>query len=108
MNPNRHPLRLPEHVVALISSTVRTYFGPFCRVLIFGSQVDLSKRGGDIDLLVESPLSGETLFEAKINTLTALHLRLGQDEKVDIVTTFCASEDGRLIVREALRMGVWL
>lgn len=47
-------MRLTHEQIAIIRRTAQEIFGPEARVWLFGSRVDDSKRGGDVDLLVES------------------------------------------------------
>ena len=48
------PLRLTPEQAAIIRSAAAEAFGSDARVWLFGSRVDDSKRGGDIDLLIET------------------------------------------------------
>lgn len=61
------------------------------KITLFGSRADDSKRGGDIDLLIES--NSEVSLEQKIKILAKLELR-GIERKVDlIVKTPSAKEE---------------
>ena len=46
-------MRLTPQQAAIIRDTAREVLGADARVWLFGSRVDDSKRGGDIDLLIE-------------------------------------------------------
>ena len=77
-------MRLSESSKRVISETVREIFGETASVRLFGSRVDDTARGGDIDLLVQVPT---VLPDAprKVLQLTArLQMRLG-DQPVDIL-----------------------
>ena len=77
-------MRLSESSKRVISETVREVFGETASVRLFGSRVDDTARGGDIDLLVQVPT---VLPDAprKVLQLTArLQMRLG-DQPVDIL-----------------------
>ena len=50
-------------------------------VILFGSRVDDSKKGGDIDLLV---LSETLTFRDKLDILTELHEKIGE-QKIDLI-----------------------
>ncbi|MGC3874665.1 nucleotidyltransferase domain-containing protein [Halomonas sp. GXIMD04776] len=78
------PLRLTDDQIRTIKQTTSEIFGPGVQVRLFGSRLDNSAKGGDIDLLVESEhLIDEKL--AKALTLTArLQLRLG-DQPFDVL-----------------------
>ena len=47
-------MRITEEQVGIIRNEVSRQLGADARVRLFGSRVDDSQRGGDIDLLVES------------------------------------------------------
>jgi len=53
-------MRISPEQTALILRTVGEQAGAGVRVLLFGSRTDDTRRGGDVDLLIESepPLSG--------------------------------------------------
>jgi|CXWL01.1.fsa_nt_gi predicted nucleotidyltransferase len=70
----------PQHQTAIVHC-VRQQFGADARVMVFGSRVDDAARGGDVDLLVESP-APPTLRQRALTTL-ALEQALGLP--VDIV-----------------------
>ena len=78
-------MRLSPEQIAQIRQSAAESFGPEARVWLFGSRVDDSKRGGDIDLLVQSrALSADTALQSKIRMLGLLEARLGE-RKIDIV-----------------------
>jgi predicted nucleotidyltransferase len=55
------------------------------QVWLFGSRVDDSKRGGDIDLYIEPENQDISLIAmAKLHFLRSLHSELGE-QKIDIV-----------------------
>jgi predicted nucleotidyltransferase len=71
------------------------------RIYLFGSRVDDTKKGGDIDLFLEVPDKAD-LFRKKIKFLARLKKELG-DRRVDVVF----DEDGsRLIEQEARRWAI--
>ena len=77
-------MRLNKNQQHTIRKTVREVFGPDSSVYVFGSRVDDSARGGDIDLLVrlEKP---QLETERKILRLVArLQMRLG-DQPIDVL-----------------------
>jgi hypothetical protein len=49
-------MRLMPQEIAAIDLAARECFAPRSMVRLFGSRLDDSRRGGDIDLLVEPPL----------------------------------------------------
>ena len=78
-------MRLTREQIDSIRRAVQDVFGPGAEVLLFGSRVDDSKRGGDIDLLVR-PDDGFTdePLRRKIRLLGQLEQALGE-RKIDIV-----------------------
>ena len=86
--------------------TIKKYFYQFFtdgRVYLFGSRVDDSKKGGDIDLyLVVSNF--DNLFEKKIKFLSRIKRELGE-QKIDIVFN---KDSTRLIEKEAIKWGIQL
>ncbi len=77
-------MRLTAEQVAIIKEATAEVFGDEVGVRLFGSRLEDDARGGDIDLLVESPLEIEGKMD-KMLTLTArLQLRLG-DQPIDIL-----------------------
>lgn len=77
-------MRLTPEQVEIIKQSAAEVFGGGVSVRLFGSRLDDGARGGDIDLLVESPLEIEGKMD-KMLTLTArLQLRLG-DQPIDIL-----------------------
>ncbi|WP_373183774.1 nucleotidyltransferase domain-containing protein, partial [Halomonas campaniensis] len=68
-----------------IVDVMKRHFGQEAKVWLFGSRTDDSARGGDIDLMVETPLQdADDVVDAKLNALVELHQRLG-DQKIDLV-----------------------
>ena len=53
-------------------------------VLLFGSRVNDKARGGDIDLLIESPKKEKMNFKNKVKFLSDLKLTIG-DQKIDVI-----------------------
>jgi len=85
---------------------IKKYFKLFFHqgeVYLFGSRVDDTKKGGDIDLylVVKDHID---LFEKKIKFLSRIHRELGE-QKIDIVFN---TDSTRLIEQEALKWGIKL
>jgi len=72
-------------------------------IYLFGSRVDDTKKGGDIDLFVESS-DTTNLLEKKINFLVLLKQKIG-DQKIDLIIS---RDRTRLIEQEALSKGIKL
>lgn len=77
-------VRLTSIQIQLIKSTVDRVLNVSNKIWLFGSRVDDSQRGGDIDLFIEA----QTMFDNRANAVcqlyAALIMALG-DCKIDIV-----------------------
>ena len=81
-------VRLTERQVRDIKDAVRKVLGDEARVFVFGSRADLSRRGGDIDILVKvsRSFSPEERFDAKKRMFVELCKRLGE-RNIDLLVT---------------------
>jgi len=78
-------MRLTEFQSSRIRTGTLRFFGSDSHVWLFGSRVDDSQRGGDIDLYIESEIENPAeLVDAKLNFLVEMHRLLG-DQKIDVV-----------------------
>ncbi|HEU0222461.1 MAG TPA: nucleotidyltransferase domain-containing protein [Paracoccaceae bacterium] len=96
-------MRLSAEEIAGIKAAVAAHFGSALPVRLFGSRVDDTKRGGDIDLLIEVPAGRATLRD-EIGLARAIAERIGE-RKVDLILV----EPGRALdpmERIAYRDGV--
>ncbi|UQB43252.1 nucleotidyltransferase domain-containing protein [Thiomicrospira microaerophila] len=87
-------MRLTPHYQTVIKNTFLDVFKQG-EIYLFGSRVDDTKKGGDIDLFIHVEDSAD-LFEKKITFLAKLKRQLG-DQKIDIVF---AKDENRLIEQE--------
>ena len=100
-------MRLSEKQIEIIKNSLKKYFGHDFAVYLFGSRVDDSKKGGDIDILVELNKISPDLFEKKIRVLSDIKSKIGE-QKIDLIITADRINDSRSIVSEAYRTGVIL
>lgn len=78
-------MRLTQSQRQTILDTLRRHFGQQCEIRLFGSRVDDTARGGDIDLYVEAEIGdADAVVEAKLQALAELHRDLGE-QKIDLV-----------------------
>ncbi len=77
-------MRLTDDQRALIRDTVASSLGPRAQVRLFCSRVDDSRRGGDIDLLVEIPESLPDRFRRELELGAKLERALG-GRRVDLL-----------------------
>lgn len=75
-------MRLTPTEQQVIRDASLRYFG--VRPRLFGSRVDDSKLGGDIDLYIEAELPAPDAFERELRMAAELYRTLG-DRKIDIV-----------------------
>jgi predicted nucleotidyltransferase len=105
-------MRLTEDEVDVIKTAILRRFGSVHRIVLFGSRVDDEKRGGDIDLFVESEDDTDKAVLHKIEALGDIQLKLGE-RKIDMIVTRpdgCTTDkaETRTIVRIARETGVVL
>jgi len=72
-------------------------------IYLFGSRLDDSKRGGDIDLFIKTSHKDDILNK-KIKFLVLLKQKIG-DQKIDVVVS---KDTTRTIEQEALSKGIRL
>ena len=95
-------MRLTEYEVKSIKESFLNIFEEGT-ISLFGSRVDNTKKGGDIDLFIQTPKEKATL-ENKIKFLVMLKEKIGE-QKIDVVLS---RDKTRLIEQEALKNGVEL
>ena len=95
-------MRLQVHEIKAILRTAREIYGSRVKVYLFGSRLDDTKRGGDIDLLIRNDGAKQGVL-ARIRLITKLKCTLG-DRKIDVIGDY---EDNE-VAREALEKGVLL
>ena len=95
-------MRLDDHSRAVIRDAGERFFG--AAVYLFGSRLDDSRRGGDIDLFLEAGLPAEELVRRETAMIAWIWRRIGERE-IDLVI-----DSGRqsLQIYEAGRRGVRL
>lgn len=77
-------MRLTQQQIASIKQTAHAVLGDDARVILFGSRVDDTKKGGDIDLLFETDQRVGNRAAAVGAIYVALIRQLG-DRKIDIL-----------------------
>lgn len=76
-------MRLKKTHIDFIKRTTKELFGENSKVYLFGSRANDNKKGGDIDIYIETNQK-TNIFEKKIEMLKLLHDYLGE-QKIDIV-----------------------
>jgi len=100
-------MRLSDKQIKAIRAAVARHFPEDTRVFLFGSRTDDEKKGGDIDLLIESSLTGIPLQEARLKTMGSIQRGIGE-QKIDIVTLETGKKPELSIQTEAIRTGILL
>ena len=80
-------MRITEKERRVLRDEVRKAFGADSKVFLFGSRVDDARRGGDIDLLVETGQGHAAVFEAQLRFLAKVKLALGE-QKIDVLLDY--------------------
>ena len=99
-------MRLKDYQVEAIMAAARRRFGPDARVYLFGSRTDDARRGGDIDLYVESETVIPDRSKAERGFEVDLLRALG-DRQIDIVVWDPEVKTGQ-IHRRAKETGIEL
>ncbi len=101
-------MRLTPAQLDIIRTTAAEQFGNSAHVWLFGSRIDDTKRGGDIDLYIEPEEADlDKLVDAKLHFLMRLHQALG-DQKIDVVIRPKQATDELPIYQIAKSTGVAL
>ena len=92
-----------------IAAAAKAVLPPGTRVLLFGSRVDDLRRGGDVDLLVETPTDRSPDEAVRLRGLftAQLYSRLGE-RRIDVLVCARDQVDGRAVIAAARRDGVEL
>ena len=78
-------VRLTSKQINIIKETAEEIFGKNSKVYIFGSRTDLSKKGGDIDILILTENLVDK-FKKKLKFTAKLYKKLGE-QKIDVIIT---------------------
>ncbi len=98
-------VRLKEWQIHEIQKAFVASFEKTDHLWLFGSRVNLTKKGGDIDLFIETSKELDSITTARSNFHTALMVALGE-QKIDIVIKF--DQTNLLIHKIAKEQGVLL
>lgn len=99
-------MRLDKNEIENIKDLSQICFGNGSKVILFGSRVDDSLKGGDIDLYIvpRKKMSRSERRKERIKYLVYLKSKIG-DQKIDLILS---EDDKRAIEREALETGIEL
>lgn len=101
-------MRLSTAQQRVLKNTILRIFGANTRVLVFGSRVDDTHRGGDYDVLVDTAIdSADEIVAKKLECLVALHDTAEfEGEKIDLVIRSPLHREELPIHAVALREGI--
>jgi hypothetical protein len=100
-------VRLSDFYVETIKQTFKNHFGENDHLWIFGSRVEMHRKGGDIDLYVETGEVIERISEMKSKFVIELWKKLGE-QKIDVVMNCLTSDFELPIYKVAREKGVLL
>ncbi|WP_297455908.1 nucleotidyltransferase domain-containing protein [Persephonella sp.] len=95
-------VRLSQNEIKIIKNLAKEIFGENSKVYIFGSRADLSKKGGDIDILIET--DKKTSLQEELKFLAQLEIK-GIERKVDLIVKDPYKKE-KNIFKEAKEKGV--
>lgn len=99
-------MRLDDKTLKIIKGEVAAQLGFDAVVCLFGSRVDDSQRGGDIDLLIEPRQPPAHRVQAKCRLAARLFIKLG-GRKVDVLIRDPLKPQ-QPVHKQALRQGIIL
>ena len=76
-------MRLPKRIVSILQDNIKKSFGDV-NIYLFGSRTDDTKKGGDIDIAIDTNLSRQD-FRKKKSLFLAYLIRIDFDYDIDIV-----------------------
>jgi len=81
-------MRLSVFEIEKIKKSFLAYFLPQDKLWLFGSRADMNKKGGDIDLYIETDYNdAKQVFDSKIKFICTLENEIGE-QKIDVVIKF--------------------
>ena len=95
-------MRLSKREIEAILQVAEDIYGADVKVYLFGSRVDDSRRGGDIDLLVRTTSAKKGILE-RVRMASRIKSLIG-DQKIDVIGDY---EDNQ-VVQEVLKNGILL
>lgn len=84
-------MRLTPKEIHVISQAFRQHFGKDDHLWLFGSRVDMQRKGGDIDLYVETQKDADAAVNSKLSFVTDIWMQLGE-QKIDVVLHLMSSD----------------
>jgi hypothetical protein len=95
-------IRLTHFEIDAIKQSAIDVFGPGVQIILFGSRIEPLKKGGDIDLYIQT--ESDHSFLQKIKFLLAVEQKIGE-QKIDVIF---AEDQARPIEQQAISQGILL
>lgn len=77
-------MRVSSRIIGVIKRCINDSYGKSVPLYLFGSRVDDSKKGGDIDIAIDCDTTKEEFINKKIKFVTSM-ISMGYDLKIDLV-----------------------
>lgn len=101
-------MRLTDFQQTAIKETFFKFFLKDDEIWLFGSRANCKKKGGDIDLYIETNYTDmNVIAQKKISFLSHLKLKIG-DQKIDVIVNCLSSGKKIPIYDEAKATGIQL
>jgi predicted nucleotidyltransferase len=100
-------VRLKQFEIDAIRAAFAALFLSDDKLWLFGSRANLNKRGGDIDLYVETTLDAKDLYDIKFKFINAICDSIG-DQRIDVVLNTINNSLNLPIYKKAKSEGVQL
>ena len=81
---DQQTVRLSRHDIEQIRRAAVRIFGSSVQVFLFGSRTDATARGGDIDLLIDTPRPELMTYEKRIDFIVEVKKAIGE-RKLDVL-----------------------
>jgi predicted nucleotidyltransferase len=99
-------MRLTAFEIKAIKACFEQTFESNDHIWLFGSRVDDSKKGGDIDLYIETTIAEYTLaFRKKMDFMIYLQNKIGE-QKIDVILNCVALQKDKPIYQVAKETGI--
>lgn len=101
-------MRLTDYEQKTIRESFKQHFADNSQLWLFGSRVDDTKRGGDIDLYIETPEKDSSIaYNKRMAFAVDLQLKLGL-QKIDIALNIVPLQQKNIIYGIAKETGIRL
>jgi len=100
-------MRISEQEITLIKKLACQIFGNKTKVYLFGSRVDDTKKGGDIDLFIAGGQKSNFTVSKKIDFLVELKSLIG-NQKIDVILDTEATRQKKQFHRSITQQAVEL